>query len=172
MHASLFADSPARQIQATRRYRRYRKEFVEDFSGPPAPAGAVLSFLSVLDAGTRAEDLAVCLAALRAQSDAAWEWLIGLPDDGGDIPAELAREPRVRVLPGAGTAPLTFNALLAAAKGETIALLDPTGRPTRDAVAMIRAAFATHADCMLAYTDEEMLDEGGAPRDGVFKPAF
>ncbi|MFG1411902.1 glycosyltransferase family 2 protein [Xanthobacter sp. VTT E-85241] len=172
MHASLFADSPARQIQAARRYRRYRKEFVEDFAGPLAPAGAILSFLSVLDAGTRAEDLAACLAALRAQGDADWEWLIGLPDDGGDIPAELAREPRVRVLPGAGTAPLTFNALLAAATGETVALLDPSGRPTRDAVAMIRAAFAAHADCMLAYTDEEMLDEGGAPRDGVFKPAF
>ncbi|OYY58302.1 MAG: hypothetical protein B7Y61_24820, partial [Rhizobiales bacterium 35-66-30] len=137
MHASLFADSPARQIQATRR-----------------------------------EDLAACLAALRAQGDAEWEWLIGLPDAAGDLPAELARAPGVRVLQGAGTAPLTFNALLAAATGETVALLDPSGRPTRDAVAMIRAAFATHADCMLAYTDEEMLDEGGAPRDGVFKPAF
>ncbi|MFG1423900.1 glycosyltransferase family 2 protein [Roseixanthobacter liquoris] len=171
MHASLFADSPARQVQATRRYRRYRADFVEDFAAPPA-AGGTLSFLSVLDAGTGAQDLAACLAALRAQNDADWEWLIGLPDAPGDIPDQLAQEPRVHLLPGAGTAPLTFNALLAAARGETLALLDPAGRPTRDAVAMIRAAFSAHADCMLAYTDEEMLDEGGAPRDGIFKPAF
>ncbi|MFG1395502.1 glycosyltransferase family 2 protein [Roseixanthobacter pseudopolyaromaticivorans] len=172
MHASLFADSPARQAQATRRYRRYRKAYVEDFSGPLAPAGATLSFLSVLGTDTRAEDLAACLAALRAQSDPHWEWLIGLPAGEDAARAQLTGEPRVRLLADAGTAPLTFNALLAAASGETLALLDPSGRPTRDAVAMLRAAFAAHADCMLAYTDEETLDAAGAPLDGVFKPAF
>ncbi|MFG1464399.1 glycosyltransferase family 2 protein [Xanthobacter sp. DSM 24535] len=172
MHASLFADSPARQIQAARRYRRYRKQYVSDFDGPLAADGTTVSFLSVLDTALPADALAAGLSTLQAQSDPRWEWLIGLPGETMPALEALSGAQGVRVLPNAGSAPLTLNALLAAATGEVVVLLDPAGRPTRDAVAMIRAAFSAHADCMLAYTDEEVLDETGAPHDGIFKPAF
>ncbi len=171
-HGALLQGSAAHRQEQAVAYRQYRARYVEDFAGPVgADATPPLTFITI-DPATPAQ-MAAAFQALRAQSDPHWQWRIGggaadaLPADARDS------DPRVRRLPsGPGDAAAAFNAAVADAGDALVALLDAGGRPTRDAVAMIRAAFATHGDCAVLYTDEERLDADGTPLEGVFKPAF
>lgn len=172
LHARISA-SPARQKAEGARYRAYRARYVEDFHKVPAgDAAPHLSLLSVVGA-TPADALARCAKAVQAQTDRAFEWLVALtPDRIASDGAVLAVAGAKVVEAPAADMAAGLAAALHAAAGGLVAVLDPAGRPTRDAVALLRSAFAGHADCALAYTDEERLDADGTPLHGVFHPAF
>lgn len=170
--STLLVCSPFGRHTLSADYRRFRARYVEDFATVvPAQAAPRLVFLTLIDeVSPTLPQLAACAEALRAQSDACCEWVVRAPA------ARLAREGAAlaalveglgRLVPREGSAP--FDPLDPA---DLCTLLDARGRPTRDAVAMIRAAFAAHPDCGLLYTDEERCADDGTPLDGVFKPAF
>ncbi len=169
--------------QTAKRYQHYRARFVEDFGTIPATEAAPrMAFISAAGE-VPAAALLTCAQALARQSDTAFEWIIALPPHRAGEAAELSKALRA-ALPALAHPPVQivhaksadlaaqFQAALVATQGGLICPLDPTGRPTRDAVAMLRNAFANHPDCALAYTDEERLDAVGAPLRGIFKPAF
>ncbi|MEP9378270.1 glycosyltransferase family 2 protein [Aquabacter sp. CN5-332] len=176
IHATLLEGSSARKQEQAVRYRRYRASYVEDFATvvPPRP-DLRLTFLSVLDG--EVEDAAARLAALNAQTDPDWTWIAALPPEA---PAALAAWARANLAGGARTYLIepgtsgaeALNAALAMVDDGLVAYLPRAGRPMRDAVAMIRAAFNAHPDCRVTYTDEERLDGEGTPVSGLFKPAF
>ncbi|MEW6255026.1 MAG: glycosyltransferase family 2 protein [Pseudomonadota bacterium] len=172
VHAALLEHSPARKAERARAYRIYRARFVEDFTTVAAPDPALeLTFFGEVPA-----DLAQAkarLAALVAQSDPNWIWRASLPANPPEAVLDWAREagardPRFR--PEA--LPLEAAAMWGSVENGLVSGLPPEGVPTRDAVAMIRDAFARHPDCDLVYTDEEQIDARGEPCCGVFKPAF
>lgn len=168
-HGALLQGSAAHRQEQAHDYRRYRARYVEDFTGAPARSDLKLSFITLLPA--TGADLAACRDALLAQTDANWEWLVA----GADRQAAegLGADARVHLVNGAAHDPAdAFNAAVAQATGALVMTLDACARPTRDAVAMIRAAFAAHPDCQWLYTDEERLDAAGQPVEGLFKPAF
>ncbi|MEP9353863.1 glycosyltransferase family 2 protein [Xanthobacter sp. KR7-65] len=170
LYATLSA-SPARHRAEAARYRAFRARFVGDFRPvPTADAAPRLSLLS--DGGAApAEALARCAAALAAQTDRAFQWLVALPPERAQERAPLvAAGAQVIVMEGDSCARLT--AALNAAEGGLVLFLDPAGVPTPDAVAMLRHAFGTYPGCALAYTDEERLGADGLPQHGVFHPAF
>lgn len=168
-HGALLQGSPAHRQEQAQDYRRYRARYVEDFTASPAGADLKLTFVTTLPAN--GADLTACRDALLAQTDGNWEWLVASADR--HVSAGLASDPRVRVLTASTPDPApAFNSALTQATGSLVVRLDPAGRPTRDAVAMIRAAFAAHSDCQWLYTDEERLDGDGRPLEGIFKPAF
>ncbi len=165
------------------RYQQYRARFVEDFTTIPATEAAPrLAFISAAG-DTSAKDLLTCAQALARQNDKAFEWIIALPPHRAEEAVALSAllrpalpvmaHPPVQIV-HANSADMAsqFQAALVATQGGLICPLDPTGRPTRDAVAMLRDAFASHPDCALVYTDEERLDANSAPLRGIFKPAF
>ncbi|MFG1375447.1 glycosyltransferase [Xanthobacter autotrophicus] len=161
-------------------YQRFRDAFVEDFTEVPAAGAApALVFLSAAGDGRSIAQIAACAEALKAQTDRAFSWIIAACTD------RLAREVDAlaqavgdtgRIVPAASAddASLLKAALAASTAPDDglICLLDVEGRPTRDAVALIRATFAAYPDCQLLYTDEERCDAVGTPLAGVFKPAF
>ncbi len=168
-HGALLQGSPAHRQEQAQDYRRYRARYVEDFAGSSADADLKLTFVTCLPPANT--DLAACLDALLAQTDGNWEWLVATTDP--QAVRGLESDPRVRVLSVSTPDPAeAFNTAVAQATGALVAPLDPAGRPTRDAVAMIRAAFAAHSNCQWLYTDEERLDADGRPLEGLFKPAF
>ncbi|WP_164738429.1 glycosyltransferase family 2 protein [Aquabacter cavernae] len=175
-HAALMENSPARLAERATAYRAYRAKHVEDFAHtlharrdlslcfagplPPAPA----------EAGLR-------LTALQAQTDPNWMWHAALPTGAPPALAQWARtaakdEPRLRLFETSADDADALRTLIAGIDRGLVCLLPASGQPTRDAVAMIRDAFARHPDCRLAYTDEEVLDAEGRPEAGLFKPAF
>lgn len=180
--AALVEASPAKTALDALRYADYRASYVEDFTTVlPPEAAPRLSFLSSL--GTLAlPALARCATAIAGQTDPAFEWILAVPqarlEAEGEALARIAG-PTARLIgvaadPEAEVSselPRALSAALSAAQAELICLLDPAGRPTRDAVAMLRAAFADPG-CAFAYTDEERLDADGIPLAGIFKPAF
>ncbi len=181
IHAVALEGSSARNEEQAIEYRRYRASYVEDFRTVIAPrADLALTFLSLLEGP--AQDAEARLAALKGQTDPEWLWIIALPPDAPTplatwARAHLATEARVRLLATDASGAAALNAVLGAVDGGAVdgglvAYLPTTGRPTRDAVAMIRAAFDAHPDCKVVYTDEERCDAGGLPMGGVFKPAF
>ena len=175
--AALVEASSAKAALEAARYARYRAAYVEDFTPVLEPEAAPrLSFLSAAGALPLAV-LGRCATALAGQTDPAFEWILAVPAARlaaeGEALARIAG-PKARLVaiaddPG-GESP-ALAAALAAAKGALVSPLDPAGRPTRDAVAMLRAAFAD-PHCAFAYTDEERLDAEGLPLAGLFKPAF
>lgn len=172
--AAKLASSPLQRALDQAPYQAYRSRFVEDFTDVPAvDAAPKLVFITPLAAR---DDLAALAAALRRQTDTAFDWLLVGPADLLAHDAALA--PLVagigRLVPCAGESLAEqVNTALAQADGAALAcLLDASGQPTRDAVALVRAAFAAYPDCHLLYTDEERRDGDGTPLEGVFKPAF
>lgn len=169
LHA-LVSASPARRRAEAARYRAFRARFVGDFAEGPAP-GAALRLSLLTDAGgAGAADLSACAAALAAQTDRSFEWVVALPPDAPPALAKAAIGARVVTAEGGSAQRLA--AALTAAEGGLVLFLDAAAQPTRDAVALIRDAFAKHPDCALAYADEERLDDDGAPLHGVYHPAF
>ncbi|MFG1433167.1 glycosyltransferase family 2 protein [Xanthobacter sp. V2C-8] len=170
--STLIVSSPFGRYAQQADYQRFRAQWVEDFAEVvPAEAAPRLVFISAGPA-CDAAGLRACAAALKAQGDPAFAWLLALPADAPELPDEVAAMARRVPAPGPGAAEGLAAALAAVAPGALVTVLDPAGTPTRDAVAMIRAAFAAHPDCQLLYTDEERRDAAGAPLEGVFKPAF
>lgn len=169
LHA-LVSASPARRGAEAARYRAFRARFVEDFravaAADTAPCLSLLSDGGAVDASA----LTRCAAALAAQTDRAFEWVVALPPELAA--AGRAALPGARIVAAEGGAAQRLAAALGAATGGLVLFLDAAGRPTRDAVALLRDAFARHPDCALAYADEERLDVAGAPLAGVFHPAF
>ncbi|MFG1394299.1 glycosyltransferase family 2 protein [Xanthobacter agilis] len=160
-------------------YRRFRAKWVEDFAAAvPPDAAPLLTFITASD-GAEADFAALnaCATALKAQTDTRFDWLIAVPEarlaaSAGALESVASGFARLVPAPRSGAAEGLAAALASATPDRLITILDPSGQPTRDAVAMIRAAFATHPDCQLLYTDEERRDAAGAPLEGVFKPAF
>lgn len=176
IHATLLEGSLARREEQAVRYRRYRGMYVGDFATvtPPRPE-LRLTFLGHL--GGAPVEAAARLSALQAQTDGEWEWIAILPPDAdpelaGWARADLAKDPRIRLLEPSSRGAEALNDALAEVEDGLVAFLPPEGRPTRDAVAMIRAAFEAHPDCRVAYTDEERSNAQGIPVSGIFKPAF
>lgn len=175
--AAMLATSSFRRGLSEDRYRHFRSNWVEDFIAVPAPdAAPCLVFVTVIEEG-EAQGTAALAEALRGQSDKAFEWRLAVPTD------HLARDRAIlaplvegigRLVPYDGGEADALNAALAAGGGDEalLCLLDAAGEPTRDAVALIRSAFAAHPDLMLLYTDEERHDAEGRPLEGIFKPAF
>uniref|UniRef100_UPI003139DFAD glycosyltransferase family 2 protein n=1 Tax=Azorhizobium sp. AG788 TaxID=2183897 RepID=UPI003139DFAD len=170
LHGALLQSSPAHRQEQADHYRRYRARYGEDAGAPVAPgADLSISFVTVLPASGM--DLAACRDALLAQSDPGWEWLVVQPDTVASD--AVGADQRVRRLHPPSSDPAdSFNSALEAATGTLLVPLDPCARPTRHAVAMLRAAFAAHPDGQMLYTDEERLDAAGHPMEGIFKPAF
>lgn len=169
LHA-LVSAAPARRRAEAARYRAFRARFVGDFTEVPA-AGAAPRLSLLTDGGSAtAADLSACAAALAVQTDRNFEWLIALPPDAPDVLAKAAAGARVVTAEGGPAERLA--AALEAAEGGLVLFLDAPAQPTRDAVALLRDAFARHPGCALAYTDEERLDAAGAPLHGVYHPAF
>lgn len=177
-HAALLESSPARHTEQAVRYRRYRATHVGDFQEVVPPARELrLTFLSVLDCDTTRETISKTLEALKVQSDPDWEWLLAAtadtPADHSDVVQDLISPcPNVRLVRAEATGNGLLEQAMACIEGGLVAALPLSGRPTRDAVAMIRAAFAAHPACEVVYTDEERLDAQGRPEAGLFKPAF
>ncbi|MFG1479190.1 glycosyltransferase family 2 protein [Xanthobacter sp. V4C-4] len=177
--STLLVSSPFGRYARQADYQRFRARWVEDFATTvPPDAAPRLALLTALGAqGPGLDALAACAAALKAQTDPAFDWLVAVPA------ARLQREEAAlrgivaglgRLLPVEREEPShgLAAALAAATPDALVSALDAGGRPTRDAVAMIRATFAAHPGCRLLYTDEERWDAAGAPLEGVFKPAF
>ncbi|MFG1189984.1 glycosyltransferase family 2 protein [Xanthobacter flavus] len=169
LHA-LVSAAPARRRAEAARYRAFRARFVGDFAEVPAPGAAPR--LSLLTDGGSASpaDLSACAAALAAQTDRNFEWVVALPADAPPALLQAAAGARVVTVEGGPAARLA--AALDAAEGGLVLFLDAGAQPTRDAVALIRDTFAGHPDCALVYADEERLDAAGAPLHGVYHPAF
>ncbi|WP_238121779.1 MULTISPECIES: glycosyltransferase family 2 protein [unclassified Xanthobacter] len=173
--AAKLASSPLQRALDQASYQAYRDRFVEDFTTVPAAADAPpLVFISL--AGAR-DDVAACARALRAQTDSAFLWLLAVPADRPDAERAALNDLVAgigRLVPFQGDPVAGLRAALADATSDDalVCLLDPVGHPTRDAVALVRDAFASCPDCQLLYTDEERLDPEGRPLEGVFKPAF
>lgn len=173
--AALIEASPAKADLDALHYARFRARHVEDLATVLPPTAAPrLSLLSAAGEVPLAA-LARCAAALAAQTDPAFEWLVAVPQARLDREGEALRAalaPFGQVLPAGDDDPLGgLDAALAAAQGEWVAPLDPSGRPTADAVAILRAMAADPA-CALAYADAERLDVAGRPVAGLFHPAF
>ncbi|OYX07227.1 MAG: hypothetical protein B7Z15_15870, partial [Rhizobiales bacterium 32-66-8] len=179
IHASLLEGSGARQIEHAQRYRQFRSHFVEDFSRVlPLRADLHLSFLSSLE-GVSLPEAVAALEALERQTDADWQWIVAVPPATAPDVAEWARTQLATessahgvVVTVAAPGAEALNQALGAAQGGLAAYLPLHGQITRDAVAAIRDAFASHADCALLYTDEERRDAQGLPSAGIFKPAW
>ncbi|MFT0861699.1 glycosyltransferase [Ancylobacter sp. G4_0304] len=168
--------SPAAALMGLPAYKRFRQQHVGTFA-PAAPAdGATTVHFASGAATISLERLAACAAALARQTDRQFRWRVGVPE------ARLAREgaalkaavgPHGELVATAGVSEAEALAAALAGIGEGLAVpLDADGTPTRDAVALIRAAVADHPDCDFLYTDEEGLDRFGQPEAPVFKPAF
>lgn len=183
--AAMLATSPFQRGINEERYRHFRARWVEDFTEVPAAEAAPrVVFATVLkESGPEAETSLAALAplakALRRQNDAAFEWRLVVPTDrlARDRDAFTALVDGIgRLVPHEGGEADALNAALATGGGEEdealFCLLDAEGQPTRDAVALIRSAFAAHPDLMLLYTDAERHDKNGLPLEGIFKPAF
>ncbi|MDI4656081.1 glycosyltransferase family 2 protein [Xanthobacter autotrophicus] len=161
-------------------YQRFRAAFVEDFNEVPTPEVApALVFLSAAGDGRSLKEIGACAQALKAQTDRSFSWIIAasaerLARDGDALAQAVGGTGHIVPAQEADEASLIKAALAASTAPDDglICLLDLEGRPTRDAVALIRAAFAAHPDCQLLYTDEERCDASGTPLAGVFKPAF
>lgn len=177
--STLIVSSPFGRYALQADYQRFRARWVEDFADVvPAEAAPRLSFISAITPGTAPADLAACAAALEGQIDPAFDWIVaGCEQSVAALPPDLrARlERNAQLVPLAGptdAANALATALARVPDAHLVTLLDCSGQPTRDAVAMIRATFAARPDCELLYTDEERRDADGAPLEGVFKPAF
>lgn len=177
--STLIVSSPFGRYAQQADYQRFRARWVEDFTAVvPAEAAPRLVFLTALD--PQAPDLtalAACAAALAAQTDPAFDWLVAVPAErlrreGDALQGMVEGLGRLVPVAGSGEAEGLAAALAAAPPEALVTHVDASGQPTRDAVAMIRAAFAAHPGCRLLYTDEERWDAAGAPLEGVFKPAF
>ncbi|WP_454916285.1 glycosyltransferase family 2 protein [Xanthobacter sediminis] len=170
---TLIVCSPFGRYALQADYQRFRARWVEDFTATVPPEAAPrLAFITASN-GDDLAALEACASALKAQTDSAFDWLIAAP--AARLPAlraAVGAAGRLVPAPGAGGAEGLAAALAASAPEGLVTVLDAAGQPTRDAVAMIRAAFAAHPDCQLLYTDEERRDDAGAPLEGVFKPAF
>ena len=175
LHALVTA-SPAARAGESAHYRAFRRRYVGDFrTGAFSAHTARLSFLSAAREVPTA-DLIACNAALAAQTDSGFEWVIALS------PARMAAEgqelaktlgPAVRLVEAKGADLASgLKAALSAAREVLWCPLDPAGRPTEDAVAMIRDAIELQYDSVILYTDEERCDGTGAALAGVFKPAY
>ncbi|MDR6954457.1 GT2 family glycosyltransferase [Ancylobacter sp. 3268] len=164
--------SPAADLFNLPAYRRYHARHVGDFRDSVAPDAAPPVAFASAAAELPLARLAAVARTLAAQTDRHFSWILAVP------PARLAREGAALAALGARLveAPADAAAGLAAAidaSGEALLVpLDLAGAPTRDAVAMIRAAFAQAPDCALAYTDEGFRDAAGRPAGAAFKPAF
>ncbi|MFG1246825.1 glycosyltransferase family 2 protein [Xanthobacter flavus] len=169
LHA-LVSAAPARRRAEAARYRAFRARFVGDFAEVPAPGAAPRLSLLTDGGSVSATDLSVCAAALAAQTDRNFEWVVALPPGAPSALLEAAAGARV-VAAEDGPAQ-RLAAALDAAEGGLVLFLDAGAQPTRDAVALIRDAFAGHPDCAFVYADEERLDAAGAPLHGVYHPAF
>jgi len=167
--------SPAKAAADAITYARYRARFVGDFAEVPrADAAPRLAFLSFAGEASLA-DIAGCAFALASQTDPAFDWVLVVPVARLAVERDDLREAtrgRARLIPVAGDAAAGLSAALAVAEAGLVSPLDVRGRPTWDAVAMLRATFAAFPDCALAYSDEERLDPSGVPIGGTFKPAF
>lgn len=165
--------SPARRSGEAAAYRAFRARFVEDFREVAAAQAAPRLSLLTDAADVAADRLARCARALAAQTDRTFEWIVVVPEDRKMAEgAALAAAGAQVIASAAPTGGGRLAAALAASTGGLVLVLDAAGRPTRDAVALLRATFARHPDCGLAYADEERLDVAGAPLHGVFHPAF
>ncbi|MCL8385676.1 glycosyltransferase family 2 protein [Xanthobacter aminoxidans] len=167
---ALVSAAPARRRAEAARYRAFRARFVGDFAEVPAPGAAPRLSLLTDGGSASAADLSACAAALAAQTDRTFEWVVALPPDAP--PALVQAATGARVVTAEGGPTQRRAAALAAAEGRLVLFLDAGAQPTRDAVALIRDAFAQHPDCALAYADEERLEDVGAPLQGVYHPAF
>ncbi|MFG1185286.1 glycosyltransferase family 2 protein [Xanthobacter aminoxidans] len=169
LHA-LVSAAPARRRAEAARYRAFRARFVGDFAELPAPGAAPRLSLLTDGGNANAADLSACAAALAAQTDRTFEWVVALPPGAPTALTQAATGARIVTAEGSPTQ--RRAAALNAAEGGLVLFLDAGAQPTRDAVALIRDAFAKHPDCALAYADEERLDDDGAPLHGVYHPAF
>ncbi|GAB4066234.1 hypothetical protein GCM10028812_13640 [Ancylobacter sonchi] len=164
--------SPAADLFNRPDYRRYHARHVGDFDGNVPPAAAPPVIFASAAGDLPPARLKAVAAALAAQTDRHFSWILAVP------PARRASEGAVlaglgAVLVDAPGEPAAGLAPAIAASGDGLLVpLDLAGEPTRDAVAMIRAAFAGKPDCALAYTDEGFRDEAGRPAGAAFKPAF
>lgn len=176
VHAARLENSDARRYERAAAYRRYRARFVEDFT-EVAEAGSAPRLCILGPLGADLTQAKARLAALRAQTDPAWRFIAFLP---ADAPAPLTEwaeaqaraEPRL-VLRRAEDCPATgLTHEAETLEDGLLCLLPHAGVPTRDAVAMLRAAFAHHPQAVAVYTDEERTGSDGQPEAGLFKPAF
>lgn len=178
--AARLASSPLQRQLWLPVYLKYRERFVGDFAQVvPAAAAPLLLLATPVGAQSPGDaELEACAAALRAQTDGAFDWLLAvdperLDRDRARLAALVDGIGRLVAAPHAGESGALAAALAQPeAADRLVSVLDARGAPTRDAVAMIRATFADQPGLMLLYTDAERRDAAGAPIEGVFKPAF
>ena len=154
-------------------------------------------FTLLLRAGDDAAQLARAIAAVRGQALARWELLVLLDegtkaavaaaaeaeadtdtdtDTDADADADADTDAAVGSLRLVRTAPgLPWEAGLAAARGEWVALLEPSAELAPQALLLAADALArapAAALPSLIYGDHDRLDAEGRRRDPFFKPGF
>lgn len=176
VHAARLEHSDARRHERAQAYRRYRARFVEDFvEVAAADAAPRLCFLGPLGADLPAATAR--LAALSGQSDPHWRFIAFLPADAPAplvewAQAEAKTEPRLLLRTAAACPASAITREAETLEDGLLCLLPHAGAPTRDAVAMLRSAFAGAPQAVAIYTDEERTGADGQPEAGLFKPAF
>jgi GT2 family glycosyltransferase len=154
-------------------YRRWRRKHVGRFA-PEAAAGVgpVTFVLAARTETVPAESIEKLIKALMAQSDRNWRLIV--PTAAEDARFVKPKDARIEAPPTPSSESLAgrLNAVLADERIDLVSLLAPDFIPTTDAVAMVRACFGREPRTLLAYTDEECVDDEGQPDRGCFKPAF
>lgn len=143
---------------------------------PPPPSGRRVDVVVPVK-DPPAWTLRALAASVRAQTHDGWRLLLG--DDGSRDPgllaleAELARDPRVRVVKaqGRGISAAT-NAALAAGDGDLVLFADHDDLLAPDALARLAHAFDHDPRVGLAYGDEDKVDLRGRRFAPWLKPAF
>jgi GT2 family glycosyltransferase len=125
-------------------YRRWLAELEQDRARRWRPKAEPEPLVSLLVPAGSAQRRAFTLASLQAQSYRNWE----LPEPG-ELPA-----------------------MLAAARGEFVALVMPGDALLPRAIELALEALEANPDAPLVYTDEGLLDAGGKAMRPRFKPAW
>lgn len=173
---ALLSASPAALAGEVASYRAFRRRYVGDFV--TTEYSRLVRRVSFLTAARDlpAADLIACNAALAAQTDDGFEWVVALSPQRMAAEGEVLRRrlgPAVRLVAATGDDLASgLKAALGAARETLCCPLDPRGRPTADAVALIRETCFKAPDLALLYTDEERCDDEGGALTGVFKPAY
>ena len=158
---------------------RYRETFVAaGFSRPGAGPAEAGHYISIVTAAFNTDPrwLQRCIDSVRAQSYPRWELCIC--DDGStrtetvDLLRALADDRRVKVIRSSvnGGIVQASNAALAIATGEFVGFLDHDDELAPEALADVAARLQDDSSIDVIYTDEDKIDETGAPSSPHFKP--
>ena len=159
-------------------YRRWLAEIDTAGGAGPVPPSALAVSLVVASPGEDPEGLRRCVSSVSSQTHPAWELILW---DDEELRPEVRRaledlaesDSRITVVaPGHQPAGGHGLELLARTSGALVALLDPAGELTPEALATVAWTAEREPDADVLYSDEDELDEDGLPVHPRFKPGW